>query len=195
MRCCICGACRRTFHLRDGFRGTFRSPYGAFRRGRPQISPRAAQCAAPTDLIRLAALGTCPYPFCPFGTFPPDRGNRPKGEGFEIAPAFPFRGRCPRRGRMRYPAPGALAEKTRRTNGPAPAEIFHPNRPPKAAPNAKPSEAGLRWRGGARERAQFSPLGGNGDKRTLRRRAAMGKGTRRPQAAKSPYEKNQPAAR
>ena len=112
IRCCICGACCRTFHLRDGFRGTFRSPYGAFRRGRPQISPRAAQCAAPTDLIRLAALGTCPYPFCPFGTFPPDRGNRPKGEGFEIVPALPFRGRCPRRGRMRYPAPGALAEKT-----------------------------------------------------------------------------------
>ena len=69
-----------------------------FAGGRPQISPRAAQCAAPTDLIRLAALGTCPYPFCPFGTFPPDRGNRPKGEGFEIVPAFPFRGRCPRRG-------------------------------------------------------------------------------------------------
>ena len=25
--------------------------------------------------------GTCPYPLCPFGTFPPDRGNRPRGEG------------------------------------------------------------------------------------------------------------------
>ena len=118
------GACCRTFHLRDGFRGTFRSPYGAFRRGRPQISPRAAQCAAPTDLIRLAALGTCPYPFCPFGTFPPDRGNRPKGEGFEIVPALPFRGRCPRRGRMRYPAPGALAGKPRRRSGTATPIIF-----------------------------------------------------------------------
>ncbi len=51
---------------------------------------------------------------------------------------------------------------------------------------AKPSEAGSPGRGGARERAQFSPPGGNGDKRTLRRRAAMGKGPRRPQAAKFP---------
>ena len=26
-----------------------------------------------------------PYPFCPFGTFPPDRGNRPlKGEPFGV---------------------------------------------------------------------------------------------------------------
>ena len=47
---------------------------------------------------------------------------------------------------------------------------------------AKPSEAGSPGRGGARERAQFSPPGGNGDKRTLRRRAAMGKVGRRPQA-------------
>ena len=51
---------------------------------------------------------------------------------------------------------------------------------------AKPSTAGSLGRGGARERAQFSPSGGNGDKRTLRRRAAMGKVTRRPQAAKLP---------
>ena len=93
IRCCTCGACRRTFHLRDGFRGTFRSPYGAFRRGRPQISPRAARCAGPTDLIRLAALGTCPYPFCPFGTFPPDRGNRPKGEGTGGSRTRPYGGK------------------------------------------------------------------------------------------------------
>ena len=51
---------------------------------------------------------------------------------------------------------------------------------------AKPSVAGSPGRGGARERSQFSPSGGNGDKRTLRRRAAAGKVTRRPQAAKSP---------
>ena len=71
---------------------------------------------------------------------------------------------------------------------------------------AKPSTAGSPGRGGARERAQFSPSGGNGDKRTqgelarrakrrwpgpLRRRAAMGKGTRRPQAVKSPCGKPQ----
>ena len=55
---------------------------------------------------------------------------------------------------------------------------FPPDRPPKAAPNAKPSAAGLRWRGGARKRAQFSPLGGNGDKRTLRRRRAQWDGGR-----------------
>ena len=41
-------------------------------------------------------------------------------------------------------------------------------------------------RGGAREQTQFSPLGGNGVEWTLRRRAAMGKVGRRPQAAKSP---------
>ena len=38
--------------------------------------------SSPDGLIRLAALGTWPYPLCPFGIFPPDRGNRPKGEGF-----------------------------------------------------------------------------------------------------------------
>ena len=60
------------------------------------------------------------------------------------------------------------ARRRNRTSG-----NFPPNRPPKAAPNAKPSVAGLRWRGGARERAQFSPLGGNGVERTLRRRRAQ----------------------
>ena len=59
---------------------------------------------------------------------------------------------------------------------------------------AKPSTAGSPGRGGARERAQFSPSGGNGDKRTLRRRAAMGKGTRRPQAAKSPAKTSRSGA-
>ena len=34
----------------------------------------------------------------------------------------------------------------------------------------KPSETGCVGRGGARERVQFSPQGGNGTKRTLRRR-------------------------
>ena len=51
---------------------------------------------------------------------------------------------------------------------------------------AKPSEAGSPGRGGARERTQFSPPGGNGVEWTLRRRAAVGKVTRRPQAAESP---------
>src|SRR5699024_3177518 len=48
----------------------------------------------------------------------------------------------------------------------------------------KPSEVGSPGRGGARERAQFSPPGGNGVEWTLRRRAAVGKVGRRPQAAK-----------
>ena len=29
------------------------------------------------DLSVSAAPSQHPYPFCPFGTFPPDRGNRP----------------------------------------------------------------------------------------------------------------------
>ena len=43
----------------------------------------------------------------------------------------------------------------------------------------KPSEAGLLGKGGAREQAQFLPLGGNGAERTLRRRAAVDKVGRR----------------
>ena len=35
-----------------------------------QISNNLSVSAAPSQL---------PYPFCPFGTFPPDRGNRPLG--------------------------------------------------------------------------------------------------------------------
>ena len=54
---------------------------------------------------------------------------------------------------------------------------------------AKPSEAGSPGRGGARERTLFSPPGGNGVEWTLRRRAAMGKVGRRPQAAESPAPK------
>ena len=65
-----------------------------------------------------------------------------------------------------------------------------------------PSEAGSPGKGGTRERAQFSPPGGNGDKRTqgelarrakrrwpgpLRRRAAMGKVGRRRGGEISPH--------
>ena len=47
---------------------------------------------AHTDLIRLASLGPSP-----------------KGKGIKsYLPAFPFRGRCPRRGRMRYLEPGTV---------------------------------------------------------------------------------------
>ena len=104
--------------------------------------------------------GAGPYPLCPFGTSPLDKGSRPRGV---------------------LPNPSLLP--------------------------AKPSEAGSPGRGGARERTQFSPPGGNGvewtqgelarrDKRRwhgpLRRRAAMGKVGRRPQAAKSPPAYNVP---
>lgn len=41
-------------------------------------------------------------------------------------------------------------------------------------PPHEPSEAGRVGRGGARERVPFSPSGGNGTKRTLRRRRARG---------------------
>ena len=85
--------------------------------------------------------GAGPYPLCPFGTSPLDKGSRP---------------RCV------LPNPSLLP--------------------------AKPSEAGSPGRGGARERTQFSPPGGNGVEWTLRRRAAVGKVTRRPQAAKSHCE-------
>ena len=37
-----------------------------------------------------------PYPFCPFGTFPPDRGNRPfplEGEGLRAAKGRPYGGK------------------------------------------------------------------------------------------------------
>ena len=87
--------------------------------------------------------GAGPYPLCPFGTSPLDKGSRPRGV---------------------LPNPSLLP--------------------------AKPSEAGSPGRGGARERTQFSPPGGNGVEWTLRRRAAMGKVGRRPQAAKSPMKRS-----
>ena len=55
--------------------------------------------------------GTCPYPLCPFGTFPPDRGNRPRGEGMGCIPsarAFKIHN-CP-------PAGGASPSPTLRRN-------------------------------------------------------------------------------
>ena len=40
------------------------------------------------NLSVSAAPSQHPYPFCPFGTFPPDRGNRPL-EGEPRATSFP----------------------------------------------------------------------------------------------------------
>ena len=51
---------------------------------------RSADMGAATTLSRCGGCATrgCPYPFCPCGTFPPDRGNRPsnserKRSGFQ----------------------------------------------------------------------------------------------------------------
>ena len=95
-----------------------RALHGMESQGRAGLGP------APTDLIRLASPGTCPYPFCPCGTVPPDRGNRPKGEGLRAAKGRPygFTGAGEALGgRVRTPAPtaenglGALAGKLRRS--------------------------------------------------------------------------------
>ena len=93
---------------------------------------------------------------------------------------------------------GKATMSTKCSSGAVPGGVL-PN--PSLLP-AKPSEAGSPGRGGARERTQFSPPGGNGVEWTqgelarrakrrwpgpLRRRAAMGKVTRRPQAAKTSH--------
>ena len=52
-------------------------------------------------LIRQPSAATCPYPLCPCGTFPPDRGNLPlKGKAFGCAiRPYPAPREIPRRGR------------------------------------------------------------------------------------------------
>ena len=48
------------------------------------------------NLSVSAAPSQHPYPFCPFGTFPPDRGNRPlEGEPriVRTLQAFPYEGK------------------------------------------------------------------------------------------------------
>ena len=50
------------------------------RRGRCPQRPAGAD--APTGVTLIRPLrGHLPYPFCPFGTFPLDKGNRPPGRG------------------------------------------------------------------------------------------------------------------
>ena len=125
---------------------------------------------------------------------PTPRGNPRKwGPG----PTPPVRGRWPEGPE----GVGWATMSTKRSSGAVPGGAL-PN--PSLLP-AKPSEAGSPGRGGARERTQFSPPGGNGvewtqgelarrDKRRwpgpLRRRAAMGKVGRRPQVAKSPMKRS-----
>ena len=58
-----------------------------------QLSERAGICGV---RIPSGPSGQHPYPYWPFGSFPPDRGNRPlapKGSLF----GAPCRGRCPHR--------------------------------------------------------------------------------------------------
>ena len=92
------------------------------------------------DYEHEVLIGAGPYPLCPFGTSPLDKGSRP---------------------RRRFAQ--SLVGSRR-----------------------SPAKRGSPGRGGARKRTQFSPLGGNGVEWTLRRRAAMGKVTRRPQTAEPP---------
>ena len=68
------------------------------RRGRSQTGPRAfARGARIQDISLIRPFGP-PYPFCPSGTFPPDRGNRPspfQGEGLRAAKGRPYGGKRP----------------------------------------------------------------------------------------------------
>ena len=112
---------------------------------------------------------------------PASRGNpRIWGPG----PTPPVRGRWP----AGPEGVGRANMDTKCPSGAVPGGVL-PN--PSLLP-AKPNEVGSPGRGGARERAQFSPPGGNGVEWTLRRRAAMGKVGRRPQAAKSPLRGTKP---
>ena len=57
---------------------------------KPPLSGEVARRNAETERsyqicsnLSVSLRLTAPYPFCPFGTFPPDRGNRPlRGEPF-----------------------------------------------------------------------------------------------------------------
>ena len=66
----------------------------------------------------------------------------------------------------RYPVPGQWQS----TSCSAPKGSS--KKPWVSTPHMSPAEAGHVWKGGARERTMFSPTGGNGGKRTLRRRKA-----------------------
>ena len=108
--------------------------------------------------------------FCAPEIFCPPKGVAPRKWG--PGPTPPVRGRWP----AGPEGVGRATMSTKCSSGAVPGGVL-PN--PSLLP-AKPSEAGSPGRGGARERTQFSPPGGNGVEWTLRRRAAAGKGTRRP---------------
>ena len=118
-------------------------------------SKRAAQCAAPTEWhgrrvreaapygrhvprrtgghmgpplrLKRTALITRAVPLIRHGLRPCHLPLKGKAGGYAFK-AFPFRGRCPRRGQMRYPVflnRYRWFGKLRRRNGAAPAPIFH----------------------------------------------------------------------
>ena len=95
------------------------------RRGTPWGSRRGG---AYQEVTLIRPFGP-PYPFCPSGTFPPDRGNRPsplEGEGLRAADSRPYKGNRnpiphPSRATARvaptaYPAPGVLVRQSQAQN-------------------------------------------------------------------------------
>ena len=95
------------------------------RRGAPWGSRRGG---AYQEVTLIRPFGP-PYPFCPSGTFPPDRGNRPsplEGEGLRAADSRPYKGNRnliphPSRATARvaptaYPAPGVLVRQSQAQN-------------------------------------------------------------------------------
>ena len=68
-------------------------------------------------------------------------------------------------------SPGVRANRRKLRDGKAMGTKVPKN--PEMGPPRKPSEAVFVGRGEARERAEFSPSGGNGAERTLLRRGAM----------------------
>ena len=120
--------------------------HGPRRTGGPMWPPlRLKGTALITRTVFLIRHGFAvpPYPFCPFGTFPPDRGNRPSPRGRQgdsPSKPSPLGEGAPRRGRMRYPVylnRVCWFGKPRRKSGTAAASIFAhsgPSGPEETAP-------------------------------------------------------------
>ncbi len=74
------------------------------------IAVSAKRSCSPT-LISQPSADSYPYPLCPFGAFPPDRGNRPPGEAIWCFPSYSA---C--KIRRCLPAGGASPSPTLRRN-------------------------------------------------------------------------------
>ena len=110
------------------------------RRGAPWGSRRGG---AYQEVTLIRPFGP-PYPFCPSGTFPPDRGNRPsplEGEGLRAADSRPYKGN-----RNLIPHPSRATARVAPTAYPAPVPLVRkrqarernrtsPNFPPTQAPS------------------------------------------------------------